>query len=48
VMTDSHGRATTRWTLGAVAGDQNLTAAVRGTTVRTTVAVRATKGSAKK
>ena len=48
VMTDPHGHAITRWTLGSLAGDQNLTAAVRGTKVRTTVAVHATKGSAKK
>src|SRR5205814_5084132 len=38
VMTDLHGHATTRWTLATVAGDQNLTAPVRGTPVRTTAA----------
>src|SRR5205085_8426638 len=48
VMTDPHGHAITRWTLGSLAGGQYLTAAVRGTKVRTTVTVHATKGSAKK
>jgi hypothetical protein len=48
VMTDSKGQAATRWTLGPVIGDQTLTATVRGTTVKTTVLVRGTKGGVKK
>ncbi|MBI4502332.1 MAG: Ig-like domain-containing protein [Gemmatimonadetes bacterium] len=48
VMTDERGRATARWTLGAAPGDQTLTAAVRGTTVRTAVTVRVVRGPAKK
>jgi hypothetical protein len=43
VMTDPGGRAATRWTLGAQAGDHALTATVRGTTVRDSVVVRAIK-----
>lgn len=39
VVTDERGRARTRWTLGTAAGEQVLAAAVRGTDVRSTVAV---------
>jgi len=45
VMTDPSGRATTRWTLGAQAGDHTLIATVRGTTVRDSMVVRAVKRS---
>jgi adhesin/invasin len=40
VMTDDRGRATTRWTPAAAVGERVLTAAVRGTTIRTTHTVR--------
>jgi hypothetical protein len=42
VMTDEKGIAVTRWTLGSTPGEQTLTAAVRGTTVRTVLTLRAT------
>ena len=41
VMSDDKGVAAARWTLGTAAGDQTLTATVRGTTVRTAATVRA-------
>ena len=44
VMTDDQGRATTRWTPGSAAGEQPLTAVVRGTTVRATHSVRVQLG----
>jgi adhesin/invasin len=40
VMTDDRGRATTRWTPASAVGERVLTAAVRGTTIRTTHTVR--------
>jgi len=40
VMTDDQGRATTRWTPPAAAGERVLTAVVRGTTIRATHTVR--------
>ena len=43
VMSDAKGTASTRWTLGRSAGDQALTATVRGTAVKATVFVRAEK-----
>jgi hypothetical protein len=46
VMTDSTGRAVTKWTLGTAAGEQPITATVRGTTVKATAVVRAGKGGA--
>ena len=39
VMTNAKGQASTKWTPGAKAGEQTLTATVRGTTVRTAAAV---------
>jgi len=47
VMSDAKGMASTKWTLGRGAGDQALTATVRGTTVKTSAFVRAEKKSAK-
>ena len=46
VMTDAKGRAATRWTLGGEMGDQTLTAAVRHTSVRGAMTVRAVRRSA--
>ncbi|HUF25596.1 MAG TPA: Ig-like domain-containing protein [Gemmatimonadaceae bacterium] len=46
-MTDARGRAATRWTLGAAAGAQTLTATVRGTDVKSARAVRARAAAAK-
>lgn len=43
VVTDSSGRASTKWTLGTAAGDQMLTVRVRGTNVKTGAMVHATK-----
>jgi len=43
VVTDSSGRAATKWTLGATPGDQMLTVRVRGTSVKTGAMVHATK-----
>ena len=43
VVTDSSGRASTKWTLGATPGDQMLTVRVRGTSVKTGAMVHATK-----
>jgi hypothetical protein len=40
VMSDTAGVAATRWTPGATAGPQSLTATVRGTTITTTHSVR--------
>lgn len=40
VMSDTAGRAATRWTPAAAAGDQQITATVRGTTVKATHTVR--------
>lgn len=40
-MTDDRGRAATRWTLGRTAGDQTVTATVRGTDVKAARVVRA-------
>ncbi|HUO52820.1 MAG TPA: Ig-like domain-containing protein [Gemmatimonadaceae bacterium] len=44
VMTDSSGRASTRWTLGTKAGEQPITAVVRGTSVKSAAVVEAKKG----
>jgi hypothetical protein len=41
VMTDSHGRAHTRWTPGTKAGQRTLLAAVRGTDARATFVLEA-------
>lgn len=41
VMTDAQGIASTRWTLGATAGEQSLTASVRATGARATLTVKA-------
>lgn len=41
IVTDSHGRAETRWTLGHSAGEQALVAVVRGHDVRGTLTVQA-------
>jgi len=43
VMSDAKGQATTRWTLGSRAGEDTLTATVRGTTVTGSVVVRGVK-----
>jgi hypothetical protein len=43
VVTDSSGRASTKWTLGSTVGDQMLTVKVRGTSVKTGAVVHATK-----
>jgi hypothetical protein len=48
VMTDARGQAATRWTLGSEPGEQTLTATVRGTTVKGSVAVRSVKGTARR
>jgi Bacterial Ig-like domain (group 1) len=45
VMTDAKGAAATHWTLGAAAGDQTLSATVRGTTVKASASVEATKST---
>ncbi len=42
IVTDSHGRAPTRWTLGRTAGEQALVAVVKGHDVRGTLTVQAT------
>jgi hypothetical protein len=42
IVTDSHGRAQTRWTLGRTAGEQALVAVVKGHDVRGTLTVQAT------
>ena len=47
VMTDSTGRASTRWTLGTKSGEQPLTVTVRGTSVNATAVVRAVKSGEK-
>lgn len=47
VMTDAHGRAATRWTLGSAAGGQTLTATVLGTEVKASVVVRTLRGAAR-
>lgn len=41
VMTDERGRAATRWTLGKKAGDQSVSATIRGTDVKAARAVAA-------
>lgn len=41
VMTDAHGVASTRWTLGKTAGEQSLTARVRATGAHATLTVTA-------
>jgi hypothetical protein len=41
VKTDAKGRAATKWTLGAKAGVQRLSATVRGTTIKATLEVKA-------
>ena len=41
IVTDSHGRAQTRWTLGHTAGEQALVAVVKGHDVRGTLTVQA-------
>jgi hypothetical protein len=46
-MTDAKGQAATHWTLGGTAGDQTITAVVKGTGVSATGTVRAVKGSKK-
>jgi hypothetical protein len=46
VMTDAKGQAATRWTLGSEAGEQTLTARVRGSAVKDSVVVRAVKRTA--
>ena len=43
IMSDAKGQAATRWTLGSRAGDDTLTATVRGTTVTGSVVVRAVR-----
>ena len=40
VMTDEHGRATTRWTLGTRSGEQTLSASVAESDARATLAVQ--------
>ena len=40
IVTDSHGRAQTRWTLGRTAGEQALVAVVKGHDVRGTLTVQ--------
>jgi len=40
--TDDAGRASTRWTPGTAAGDQVVTATLRGTSTRVTHTVRVT------
>ncbi len=47
VMTDAKGQAVTHWTLGANAGDQTITAVVKGSGVSATGTVRATKSTKK-
>jgi hypothetical protein len=47
VMTDARGIATTRWTLGAKAGAQTLSATVRGTDVRGALTIQASALTAK-
>jgi hypothetical protein len=42
IVTDSHGRAPTRWTLGRTAGEQALVAVVKDHDVRGTLTVQAT------
>jgi hypothetical protein len=42
IVTDAHGRAPTRWTLGRTAGEQALVAVVKGHDVRGTLTVQAT------
>lgn len=46
-MTDAKGTVQTKWTLGKSAGDQMISATVRGTSVRTSSGVRAEKKPAK-
>jgi hypothetical protein len=41
VMTDSHGRAHTRWTPGSKTGERTLVAAVKGTEARATFVLKA-------
>jgi uncharacterized protein len=41
VMTDTHGRAHTRWTPGSKVGKRTLAAAVKGTDARTTFVLEA-------
>jgi adhesin/invasin len=48
IMTDAKGRAATRWTLGRQTGEQSLTAAVRHTVVKDSVAVRALRPPARR
>ena len=43
VMTDEKGEAATRWTLGSQAGEDTLTATVRGTSVKGFAVVRAVR-----
>ena len=45
VKTDAKGRASTKWTLGARAGAQTLTAAVSGTSARATLAADVAKAA---
>ncbi len=47
VMTDAKGQAATHWTLGSAAGDETITAVVKGTGVSASGTVRATKPSKK-
>jgi adhesin/invasin len=46
VMTDARGQAATRWTLGSAAREQSLTAAVKGTPAKMTLAILATRPGA--
>jgi 5-hydroxyisourate hydrolase-like protein (transthyretin family) len=47
VMTDAKGQAATHWTLGSAAGDETITAVVKGTGVSAFGTVHVTKGSKK-
>jgi hypothetical protein len=47
IVTDSHGRAQTRWTLGRTAGEQALVAVVKGHDVRGTLTVQAVAAEVK-
>lgn len=47
IVTDSHGRAQTRWSLGRTAGEQALVAVVKGHDVRGTLTVQATAPESK-
>jgi hypothetical protein len=47
IVTDSHGRAPTRWTLGRTPGEQALVAVVKGHDVRGTLTVQAVAAEVK-